>query len=248
MPNLPPVTRAILIANVLLFLMQQLGGDYLDGAFSHCGRSATRSRCASTTVSVPLRRGIRNHGKSSTYAFLHGGFAHIAFNMFALWMFGGPVENALGARRFGIYYIVCVIGAAIAQLAVIHFFKPDDFYPTLGASGGIFGLLLAFAMIYPTARIALLFLPIPIPAPIAVIGYMLIELVLGITGTQEGVAHFAHLGGALAGFVLLRIWRAQSMRPAPIKNRQVSIQQNLLGLRYDRFRLNRFATNRARVR
>ncbi|MGH8122426.1 MAG: rhomboid family intramembrane serine protease [Rudaea sp.] len=209
MQSLPPVTRALLIVNVVVFALQQLGGDYIVAHY------------ALWPLGDPqwLRMGNGNPVRVGfelwqlvTYGFLHGGFAHIGFNMFALWMFGGPVENALGARRYTFYYFVCVIGAACAQLTVIHFFKSGDFYPTLGASGGIFGLLLAFAMIYPSARIALLFFPVPIPAPIALIGYMAIELVLGITGTQEGVAHFAHLGGAAAGFVLLRFWRAQALR------------------------------------
>jgi membrane associated rhomboid family serine protease len=125
-------------------------------------------------------------------------------------MFGAPVEIALGTRRFVFFYFACVIGAACAQLAVIALFQPDQFYPTVGASGGVFGLLLAFAMFYPHERLALIFLPIPVPAPIFVVGYMIIELFLGITGTQAGVAHFAHLGGAVVGFVLIQIWRARS--------------------------------------
>ena len=105
------------------------------------------------------------------------------------------------------------VGAACAQLATIALFQPDHFYPTVGASGGVFGLLLAFAMFYPQARIALIFIPIPVPAPIFVTGYMIIELFLGITGTQAGVAHFAHLGGALVGFVLIQYWRSQARSP-----------------------------------
>jgi membrane associated rhomboid family serine protease len=209
MQKIPPVTLVLLIANVAIFLLQQVSGDYLIAHFALWPFGDPHY--FPTESGVTERIGFEPWQLLS-YAFLHGGFAHIGFNMFALWMFGGPVESALGARRYTFYYFVCVIGAACAQLAVIHFFKAEDFYPTLGASGGVFGLLLAFAMIYPSARIALLFLPLPIPAPIAVVGYMVIELVLGITGSQEGVAHFAHLGGALAGFVLLRIWRAQALR------------------------------------
>lgn len=209
MQSLPPVTRALLIANVVVFALQQFGGDYL--LVHYALWPLGDPQWLRMDNGNPVRVGFELW-QVVTYGFLHGGFTHIAFNMFALWMFGGPVENALGARRYTFYYFVCVIGAACAQLVVIHFFKPGDFYPTLGASGGVFGLLLAFAIIYPTARIALLFFPVPIPAPIAVLGYMAIELVLGITGTQEGVAHFAHLGGAAAGFVLLRFWRAQALR------------------------------------
>jgi membrane associated rhomboid family serine protease len=210
MQNLPPVTRALLIANVLIFLLRQFSGDYLVAHFALWPLGDAQSLRMDDGSPVQVGFAV---WQVVSYGFLHGDWTHIGFNMLALWMFGAPVESALGARRYTFYYFACVVGAACAQLAVIHFFKPGDFYPTLGASGGVFGLLLAFAMIYPSARIALLFFPVPIPAPIAVIGYMVIELVLGITGTQEGVAHFAHLGGALAGFVLLRIWRAQAQQP-----------------------------------
>jgi membrane associated rhomboid family serine protease len=207
MPKMPPVTAALLIANILVFLLQQAGGESMLAHFALWPLGA--SRLAQLTDGSFLRVGFQPW-QVLTYAFLHGGFTHIAFNMFALWMFGGPVENVLGTRRFALFYFACVIGAACAQLAVIAMFQPDHFYPTVGASGGVFGLLLAFAMYYPQARIALIFVPIPVPAPIFVIGYMIIELFLGITGTQAGVAHFAHLGGALVGFVLIRYWRAQS--------------------------------------
>jgi membrane associated rhomboid family serine protease len=209
MSNLPPVTRALLIANVLMFVLQQVAGDFINAQFALWPLGPTQWFHDDNGRAVQV--GFAPWQLVS-YGFLHGSVAHIAFNMLALWMFGGPVENALGARRYTFYYFACVVGAAVAQLATIHFFKPDDFYPTLGASGGVFGLLLAYAMIYPGARIVLLFFPVPIPAPIAVVGYMAVELVLGITGTQEGVAHFAHLGGAAAGFVLLRWWRAQAQR------------------------------------
>jgi membrane associated rhomboid family serine protease len=106
--------------------------------------------------------------------------------------------------------------AAVAHLSVVHFFT-GGFYPTLGASGAIFGLLLAFGMMYPHAKIIVLILPIPLPAWIAVIGYMLLELFLGITGTQAGVAHFAHLGGAVGGFFLIQYWRGKfPIRPKRI--------------------------------
>jgi len=207
MQNLPTVTRALLIVNVAIFLLQLLLRD-LQPPYPLTVPFALWPLGASPYSDVP---GFEPW-QLITYAFLHGGFPHIAFNMLALWMFGGPVEQALGGKRYTFFYFVCVIGAALAQLATIHYFKPGDFYPTLGASGGVFGIMLAYAMIYPSARIIMIFFPVPIPAPVAVIGYMAVELVLGITGTQEGVAHFAHLGGAAAGFVLLRYWRAQALR------------------------------------
>lgn len=209
MQNIPPVTRALLIANIAIFLLQQLADNFLVAHFALWPLDG--SRLFDLGDGSVLRVAFEPW-QIVSYGFLHGGLAHIAFNMLALWMFGAPVEQALGSRRYVFFYFVCVIGAALAQLATIHYFKPDDFYPTLGASGGVFGIMLAYAMIYPTARIVMLFFPVPIPAPIAVIGYMVVELVLGVTGTQEGVAHFAHLGGAAAGFVLLRWWRAQALR------------------------------------
>jgi membrane associated rhomboid family serine protease len=209
MPQLPLVTRLLLIANVAIFLLQQATGEALLPNFALWplgeAQRAQLDDGSIVTVGFAVWQLI-------TYSFLHGGVSHIAFNMLALWMFGGPVENALGVRRYTFYYFACVLGAAFAQLAVMHFFQPQDFYPTLGASGGVFGLLLAFAILYPQAKVFLFFIPVPVPARIAVVGYMILELVLGVTGTQAGVAHFAHLGGALVGIVLIAIWRAQRSR------------------------------------
>jgi membrane associated rhomboid family serine protease len=203
---LPLVTRVLLIANVAVFLLQQVTGDLLLVHFAlwplgpH--RPAQLDDGSLTMVGFEPWQIV-------SYSFMHGSVMHIAFNMLALWMFGGPVESALGARRYTFYYFACVLGAAFAQLATMHYFQPGDFYPTLGASGGVFGLLLAFAILYPRAKMALIFFPVPIPAPIFVAGYMILELVLGVTGTQAGVAHFAHLGGALVGFVLIQYWRSK---------------------------------------
>jgi len=139
-----------------------------------------------------------------TYSFLHGGFSHIFFNMFALWMFGVQIENTWGSRRFAIFYFVCVIGAAVSQLAVTYGVP----IPTLGASGGVFGILLAFGMMFPEQPIYLYFL-FPIKAKWFVLGYGAIELWSGVAGTQAGVAHFAHLGGMLVGFLLIQYWRGK---------------------------------------
>jgi membrane associated rhomboid family serine protease len=212
MQNIPPVTRFLLIANVLIFGLQQLSGGSIDAHFALWPLGETQLLPLPGGSMIPV--GFEPW-QLVTYAFLHGGIGHIAFNMFALWMFGGPVEAALRANRFIVYYVVCVVGAAVAQLAVIHFFQPDEFFSTVGASGGIFGLLVAFAVIYPGARIALLFIPVPVPATVAVIGYLVIEFVLGVTGAQASVAHFAHIGGALAGFALLQAWRARTLRGPP---------------------------------
>ena len=141
-----------------------------------------------------------------TYAFLHGGLFHIAFNMFALYMFGSAIERVFGARRYLAYYLVCVLSAAIAQLLTAAI--TGAVYPTVGASGGVFGLLLAYAIYFPHSRIMLIFPPIPMPARVFVIVYAALELFLGVTGTEEGVAHFAHLGGLVGGFIMLRYWRS----------------------------------------
>jgi membrane associated rhomboid family serine protease len=140
-----------------------------------------------------------------TYAFLHGGIAHLSLNMFALWMFGRDCERALGGRRYLVLYLAAVLTAAAAQLAVSTL--AHSAYPTIGASGGVFGVLLTFAVLYPQRRIMLLFPPIPMPAWLFVTLYGLIELSNGVFGTSAGVAHFAHLGGMLGAGLLLRHWR-----------------------------------------
>jgi membrane associated rhomboid family serine protease len=196
--DFPPVTRALLLANVAIYLVQMLTGELLVVHF------ALWPLGTSPYQNVP---GFEPW-QVVTYGFLHGGLTHIAFNMLALWMFGGAIESLFGSRPFAIYYFACVIGAALTQLAVMHFF-PNGYFPTLGASGGIFGVLLAYGMMYPHARIMLLIPPIPMPAWLFVTGYGLIELFLGVTGTQAGVAHFAHLGGMAFGFVLIQYWRGR---------------------------------------
>jgi len=146
-----------------------------------------------------------------SYAFLHGGFWHLFANMFALYMFGQDIERLLGPGRFRWYYLVCVLGSACAQLLVTATIYPSP-YPTLGASGGIFGLLLCYGMAYPQRRVLLVFPPIPMPAWLFVTLYGVLELFLGVFGTNQGIAHFAHLGGMAAGFVLIQYWRAKSAR------------------------------------
>jgi membrane associated rhomboid family serine protease len=143
-----------------------------------------------------------------TYAFLHGGILHLGFNMLALYMFGGAIERVFNERRYVLYYFVCVIAAGLTQLGFAAI--TGTVYPTIGASGGVFGLLLAYAIYFPNNRVMLLFPPIPMPARVFVLLYAILELYLGVTGTQEGVAHFAHLGGMVGGYALLRLWRART--------------------------------------
>jgi membrane associated rhomboid family serine protease len=146
-----------------------------------------------------------------SYAFLHSGPMHLFFNMFALYMFGPDVEDLLGAARFRIFYLVCVVGAGVAQLIVTATIYPSP-WPTLGASGGIFGLLLCYGMAFPHRRLMLLFPPIPMPAWLFVTLYGVAELYMGVFQSNQGVAHFAHLGGMAAGYLLIRYWRTQRLR------------------------------------
>ena len=141
-----------------------------------------------------------------TYGFLHGDFGHLFFNMLALWMFGAQIEAAWGSQRFAFYYFTCVVGAGLLQLIVTYGGPP---VPTVGASGGVFGILLAFGMMFPNQYIMLLFPPIPIKAKWLVIIYGLIELFAGFGGAASGVAHFAHVGGMLFGLLLILYWRGR---------------------------------------
>ncbi len=143
-----------------------------------------------------------------TYAFLHGGVMHLLLNMYALWLFGSRMENEWGSKVFTLYYFVCVIGAGLVQLFIAtQSAEQGGIYPTIGASGGVFGLLLAFGLTFPNERLMLLFPPIILQAKWFVLIYGAIELWAGVTGTQAGVAHFAHLGGMFFGFLLLLYWR-----------------------------------------
>lgn len=137
-----------------------------------------------------------------SYAFLHANFSHLAVNMFGLWMFGRDVEALLGKAGMFKLYFVSVLSAAATQLlvAVVSGIQ----YPTVGASGGVFGVLLAYAICFPRRMIVLLFPPIPLPAWLFVSLYAIFELVLGVTGTAAGVAHFAHLGGMAGAYLALR--------------------------------------------
>ncbi len=210
--SIPVVTRNLLIANIVLFGMQQLAGDWMivNLALWPLGDPRMASDGGGGVIEVGFQA-----WQLLSYGFLHGGLTHLAFNMFALWMFGGQIEELMGAKHYLIYYLTCVVGAAVAQLATVAWFT-GGFYPTLGASGGVFGLLLAFGMFWPHVKIMPLFPPIPMPAWLFVTLYGALELFLGVTGSQAGVAHFAHLGGMAFGFVLIQYWRGR----LPLKPRR----------------------------
>ena len=148
-----------------------------------------------------------------SYSFLHGSVLHLLLNMYALWMFGTRMENVWGSRSFTFYYFFCVVGAGLVQLYVAtEAAHEGGIYPTVGASGGVFGLLLGFGLTFPNERLLLIFPPVALPAKWFVLIYGGIELWAGVSGTQAGVAHFAHLGGMLFGFLLLMYWRRHPPR------------------------------------
>jgi membrane associated rhomboid family serine protease len=194
-----PVTSALIAANVAVFLLQAVFPGLVE-PFALWPWGASQVDPGAGFAPWQL----------ITYAFLHGSLLHLAFNMFALYMFGGAIERVFGERRYLIYYFVSVIAAAITQLLVAA--MSGGVYPTVGASGGVFGLLLAYAIYFPRSRVMLLFPPIPMPARVFVVIYAVLELYLGVTGSQEGVAHFAHLGGMLGGYLMLRYWRGSTRR------------------------------------
>jgi membrane associated rhomboid family serine protease len=207
--RIPPVTLALLIAIVVLFLLQQVLPEttFIPFELWPLGRYVLGTDELGRTVSAGFMP-----WQLVTYSFLHGSWPHLLFNGWALYQFGAAAENVLGPRRFTFFYFFCVVGAGLCQLAVTTaMLDPVNPVPigTVGASGGIFGLLLAFAIFYPTAKLIFLLFPVPVSARIAVMIYGGIELYLGVSGAQSGVAHFAHLGGLAFGWILIRYWRGQ---------------------------------------
>ena len=186
-----PVTQALLIANIAVFVLQEFA-FFPSGEFALWPPGGFESRFAPWQL--------------VTYAFLHGGLAHILFNMLGLYMFGSEVERLFGSRFYAAYYFGCVVIAALCHLAVNPWIGAPP-YPTVGASGGVYGLLLAFGVYFPHRQVMLLFPPLPMPARLFVILFAVLELVFGVTGTAAGVAHFAHLGGMLGGWLMIQYRR-----------------------------------------
>ena len=180
----PPVALIIIGLCVIIFLLQ--GG------------------LPASLALWPLESGRFQPWQLISYGFLHGSFNHIFFNLFAVWMFGLQIERVWGSQRFLLYYVVCLLGAALTQLLVQQL--NGGMYPTIGASGAVFGLLLAFGVMFPNNRIFLIFLPVPIKAKWFVVIYAAVELLFGVTDTMPQVAHFAHLGGLIGGAALLWYW------------------------------------------
>lgn len=231
--GIPDVVKNLLILNVLAFLaLMILGNQGLD-----LNRIAGLYYWKSPQFE-PYQL--------ITHMFMHGGLAHIFFNMFALWMFGSPLEQIWGPKRFLTFYLITGLGAAALHMGVMHFqytslvtdmepkmvqlvladgfnvLKEGQNYtdpemgklnlllniPTVGASGAVYGILLGFGMLFPNTQLMLLFPPIPLKAKYFVIGYAVIELYMGISNNPgDNIAHFAHLGGMLFGFMLIKFWQ-----------------------------------------
>ena len=187
---IPNVIFALLVLNGLMFALQQLLFEFLMINFALWPATHAQSPFGLWQL--------------LTYGFLHGDLMHLAFNMFGLWMFGQDLERLWGSQRFLVFYIVCVIGAGFVQLLVAG--VQGGIYPTVGASGGLFGLLIAFGLTFPNRVIVPLFPPIPMRAITFVFVFGAIELYLGFSGRAPGIANFAHLGGMLFGFLMLRYW------------------------------------------
>lgn len=190
MPSLPPITQALLLINVGVFCLGQFVGPWFLQLFALWPLGGNF---------LPWQVG--------TYSFLHGSIGHLFFNMLGLWMFGAELERLWGPRRYLQFYAASVLAAAAAQLLIAALLGSP--YPTVGASGGLFGLLLAFGMLFPNRIIMPLFPPIPMKARNFVILFGAIELALGVYSPAGGVAHFAHLGGMVGGWLMIRYWRGQ---------------------------------------
>ena len=188
MPPIPPLTKNLLLACTGIFLLQALVG--LERWFALW----------------PLGSGLFMPWQVLSYAFLHGGIGHLFFNMLGLWMFGSELERLWGAKRYAAFLLAGVLAAALTQM--LFTMMTGSRVPTVGASGGLFALLLAFGMLFPNRVIMPLFPPIPMKARTFVIVFGTLELVLGLMDTGS-VAHFAHLGGMVGGFLMIRYWRRQ---------------------------------------
>lgn len=204
--QIPTVTKNLVAINILMFIATLVNENFMVANFA---------------MFYPASPFFKPW-QILTHMFMHGGFWHIFFNMYSLLMFGSILERSLGPKKYLIFYFVTGLGA-VALHTGVEWLQSRVFIangiaqayqqllvtPTLGASGAIYGVLIGFAMLYPQARLTLIFPPIPMTAKWLVIIFAAIELFSGINGIQDGVAHFAHLGGMLFGWLLIRWWRKQ---------------------------------------
>lgn len=204
--NLPRVTKLLLLVNIAVFILQWL----LE--YSALGRVVLDYLQLWPVGSGEVYGGAGfMPWQLLTYGFLHGNFGHLLFNLIPILMFGAMIEHQWGERRYLTYYLVCVVGAGLCQLALtsvlLHYYGYA--ITTVGASGAVYGLILAFALLFPNQKVTMLPLPIILKARTLAILYAGSALAYGIFGTREGVAHFAHLGGMLFGWLLIRYWQGR---------------------------------------
>lgn len=208
--NIPVATKNIIIINILIMIMTSLNGDFMYEKFA---------------LFYPTSP-FFHWWQPVTHMFMHGGFWHLFFNMYTLYIFGRVLEERWGAKKFLVFYFVTGLGAALVHTGVewlqvqhwmnqvaegsyvaqakIHALKMT---PTVGASGAIYGVLMGFAMLYPDAVMSLIFPPVSMKAKWFVLVFAAIELLTGVTGIGGGIAHFAHLGGLIFGYLLLLYWK-----------------------------------------
>ena len=212
--SLPTVTKNLIIINVIIFVATLINEDFMVGTFA---------------LFYPTSRYF-HWWQVITHMFMHGGFWHIFFNMYTLLIFGSVVERYLGPKKFLLFYFVCglgavalhfgveylqmqsyINGAALGNTAALQQIEAIKYTPTVGASGAIYGVLMGYAMLFPESRMTLLFPPVTLSAKWMVVVFAAIELVTGVTGWASGIAHFAHLGGMLIGWLMILWWRKRGI-------------------------------------
>ena len=212
--SLPPVTKNLIIINVIIFIATLVNQEFMIGTFA---------------LFYPTSPFFR-WWQVVTHMFMHGGFWHIFFNMYTLLIFGGVVERILGSKKFLFFYFICGLGAVALHLGV-EYLQMQSYMqgaalgnataiqniamikntPTVGASGAIYGVLMGYAMLFPESRMTLLFPPVTLSAKWMVAIFAAIELFTGVTGISAGIAHFAHLGGMLIGWLMILSWRKRGV-------------------------------------
>ncbi len=209
--SIPPVTRNLIIVNVLIFIATLVNENFMIGTFG---------------LFYPSSHYF-HWWQIVTHMFMHGGFWHIFFNMYTLFIFGVVVERIIGSKKFMVFYFVCGFGAAALHMGV-QYLQMQSFLasesqtalqsivalkstPTVGASGAIYGVLMGYAMLFPQSKMTLLFPPVTLSAKWMVVIFAVIELFTGVVGFTDGVAHFAHLGGMLIGWLMIKWWRRRNV-------------------------------------
>ena len=206
--SIPPVTRNLILVNIIIFIATLINENFMVGTFGLFYPSSP----------------YFHWWQVITHMFMHGGFFHIFFNMYTLFIFGVVVERIIGSKKFVLFYFICGLGAAALQIGT-QYLEMQAFIsagatqsiaalkstPTVGASGAIYGVLIGYAMLFPESKMTLLFPPVTLSAKCMVIIFAAIELFTGVLGWVDGVAHFAHLGGMLIGWLMIRWWRKRGV-------------------------------------